>query len=828
MSDNDRKNPHEIKQDHEHHDPLERLTRIFNPKKQSNNQNDQSPTQADQVTSHPSKASSPKLSSYDDFDLSFLEAQLENDLTNNLPLDDKILDTIPTSSFNNLERKRSLPEGENSSPMTHDEEKILDALSPLPIPKNQSQQNSTTSHYTDPFFENSDFSIQQENFFFDEADKNAKKTVSTEPTEQANHFSPTISQQENTAHIQQNYDDHQSSYDTYVNHPYQVSVDQENQVNEYHTDSSLASTERFFSSSEFISEKEDTGRNKITKDFPSALDSTQRGKQSDLKGFPQERHRSNYPQFYEEESLQQETYDEKNQRYYDIQDPYINSAENISERSNKKEVPYNQNNLNDMDASPETLNTKQTDSFFAYNYTHQSTPPPNVDTYKFAEEIVEKTGPIMVPEVPYGAPEYDVPTDGLKEEFADILNVGHIPEERFSQQQRENEIFNEIFHQTTHNPRNDVYTNSQTQNANYFPTDNMDYNSSSLTENPSHRSIDEIPTHASTTSHSKNFMIGKTLTRSAVILILIAVGFVGYSYFFTPSQKNEAVPIIHADNTPFKFKQETTETKNDVAHNLDIYKQETGQNEKQDNTQQFLIDNSEQPEKLSEVNQQESISSSSHSLDESEVEDAVTGAINHTIPTREVQTVIVNQDGTILLEPKHQTERKNADEAKEASDQTAVEQFENSSPVTSHESDNTETENDLTNDIDKIIAENASNSHMEEKVIPIPSHTERNSEQQIHATSRPTLPNQIVASNSEAYYVQLASQPTHALARDSLKKMQLRFAALIGARPLNIQSALIPGKGTYYRVRIQTQNRNDAINLCESIKNSGGSCFITR
>ncbi len=130
-----------------------------------------------------------------------------------------------------------------------------------------------------------------------------------------------------------------------------------------------------------------------------------------------------------------------------------------------------------------------------------------------------------------------------------------------------------------------------------------------------------------------------------------------FSFFYTTT-KNEGTPIIHADNTPFKFKQETAETKNDVAHNLDIYKQATEQNEKQDNTQQFLIDNSEQPEKLSEIDQQEFTSSSSPSFGEAEVEDAVTEAINHTIPTREVQTVIVNQDGTIILESKHQPEKK--------------------------------------------------------------------------------------------------------------------------------------------------------------------------
>ncbi|WP_345097443.1 SPOR domain-containing protein [Bartonella acomydis] len=836
MSDKDRKNPHERKQDHEHHDPLERLTRIFNPHKQYENQSDLSPTQTDQSISHSSKALSPKFSSYDDFDLSFLEAQLENDLTNDLPFDDQkkqwdspthtldqTLDITPTSSFNNLERKGFLLEEEHLSPMCHDEEQILDSLSPLPIPKNQPQQNKTTSTHPDPFFEKSDLNVQSENFFFDETDKHAKRTTLPKDAEQMSPFLPTTSQQENTAHIQQNYDNNQNFYDT------KVSIDQENQTHKYHTDTSLPSSDMFFSSSEFISEKEDTGRNKTTKGFPSDFSSTQRGKQPDLKGFPQDHHTSNYPSFYEEESLQQKAHAISSKEYRDTQAQYINNTENISGQNDKKEVLYNQNNLNDMHASSETPTIKQTDSFFAHNYTHRSTPPPKVDTYKFAEEIVEKTGPIMVPEVPYEAPEYDVPTDGLKEEFADILNVGHIAEERFSQQQQKNEIFNEIFHQTTHNPRDDAYTNSQTQNANYFPTDNVDYNSSSLTEKPPHRGIEEISAHA-TASHSKGFMIGKTLTKSAVLLILIAIGFVGYSHFFTASQKNEAVPIIHADNTPFKFKQETAETKNDVAHNLDIYKQETGQNEKQDNTQQFLIDNSEQPEKLSEINQQETTSSSSPSFAEAEVEDAVTEAINHTIPTREVQTVIVNQDGTILLAAKDHVERKTTDEAKETTDQTPVDQFEDFSPVASHESEinNKETRNDFTNDIDTIIAENTSTPHMKEKTIPLPTHAERNLERQTHTKSHPTLSSQVVTQNSEGYYVQLASQPTHALAKNSLKKMQLRFAALIGARPLNIQPALIPGKGTYYRVRIQTQSRNDAINLCESIKNSGGSCFITR
>ncbi|GAA4661802.1 SPOR domain-containing protein [Bartonella pachyuromydis] len=837
MSDNDRKNPHEMKQNHEHHDPLERLARIFNPHKQSESQNDQSPIRTNQAMSHSSKVRpSPENSSYDDFDLSFLEAELENNLTNDLPFneqkkqwdlhtttDEKTSDVASTSSFNHLERKGFLPKEEKSLPMSHDEEQILDALSPLPIPQNQSPQKKATS------FEKSDFSTQSESSLFDKADRQASQRNITDPREQTVRFSPSASPQESAANIQRNDNDDQSFYDSFIQHPYKVSTYEENQIKEYHTDVSSSSTNRFFSSSHLSAEKEDTKKNETMRNFSSPLDVTQISEHSDLKDSLQEHHMTNYPKFFEEETSQQETYAEKNLKYHNVQTEYINIAEN-SEQNNKKEGLYNQNNLNDIGSPSEPLTTRQIGGFSTHNYTHKNTPPPNIDTYKFAEEIVEKTGPIMVPEIPYNAPEYNIPTDGLKEEFADVLNVGHVLEESFSRQQQQNEVFNEIFHQTMQNPRDDAYTNFQNQNPDSFPLDNMEYNSSSFTEKHSYKGIDKTSAHASTPPPVKNFIVGKTLTKSAILLILIVIGFVGYSHFFTPSQKNGNTPIIRADNTPFKFKQESTETKDDIAHNLDVYKQTTDQNEKQENTQQFLIDDSEQPKDLTEVNQQETTDSVSPSFTESDVDDAVTEAVNHTIPTREVQTVIVNQDGTVLLTPKNSAEEKNTDEPKETNGQTTVEQFQDSSPTVSHKSEinNKETEDKLMGDIDKIIAENTFHSDIEEKTIPVPSHAEKNLQLQTHTASHPTLSNQISRQNSESYYVQLASQPTHALAVDSLKKMKSRFEALIGVRPVNIQSAFIPGKGTYYRVRIQTQNRNDAISLCENIKNYGGSCFITR
>ncbi|UNE55201.1 SPOR domain-containing protein [Bartonella machadoae] len=843
MSDNNRKNPHETKQDHEHHDPLDRLTRIFNPNKQNGNQNDYSSLQTDRAASHrPEPASSPKPSSDNDFDLSFLEAELENNLTNNLPLDDQkrqwgnreaTSDTLSKASLNRLEQNKSLSGKQYSSAVNHDEEQILDALSPLPIQKNQTPPNRAIPTRSDPFFGKSGFNERSENFFFNEAGKHDNiREDTTQPTEQTHHFSQTISQQKETSKVQQNHESNQDFYSTPVNHPYKVSADQEILATEYYSDLSHSSKESntFSSSSDLVSERQDTARNERATDFLSPLDSTRINKPSHLEGFPQESQTTDYPQFYEEEAIKQGSYAETAQEYHNTQVPYTTSAENIFEKSNEK-GRYHQNNLNHIDPPSECPNTEQKGRFFAHNYTDRGSPPPNVDTYKFAEEIVEKTGPIMVPEVPYEAPEYDVPTDDLKEEFADVLNVGNVSADDFSRHQQQNDVFNEIFHQTMENSKENIHINSQNQNINYSSTDNVEYHSSSFTENPLYRGTDEITTHASNTSPLKNFIVGKTLTKSVVLLTLIAVGFFSYFHFFMPSQKNETTPIIRADDTPFKFKQETTETKNDVAHNLDIYKQTTGQSEKQENTQQSLIDSSEQPEDLTELDQQESTNLSSSSPNQSDVEDAVTEAMNHTIPTREVQTVIVNQDGTVVLAPKHYTEEKPTDEPEETIDQTADGQPQDSSAIISADESNTnneETEHTFTNDIDKIIAENTSVSHLEGKVIPLPSRPERNAEQQKYVDSRPLSSSHVTTQNSESYYVQLASQPTHALATVSLKNIKSKFGFLIGDRPLNIQSALIPEKGTYYRVRIQTYNRNDAINLCEEIKNSGGNCFITR
>ena len=84
------------------------------------------------------------------------------------------------------------------------------------------------------------------------------------------------------------------------------------------------------------------------------------------------------------------------------------------------------------------------------------------------------------------------------------------------------------------------------------------------------------------------------------------------------------------------------------------------------------------------------------------------------------------------------------------------------------------------------------------------------------------------AVSADAFFVQISSQPTQALAEESKANLGSRYASAIGGRPLAIQSAAIEGRGTFYRVRVVAASREEANSVCQSVQSAGGSCFVTR
>jgi hypothetical protein len=78
------------------------------------------------------------------------------------------------------------------------------------------------------------------------------------------------------------------------------------------------------------------------------------------------------------------------------------------------------------------------------------------------------------------------------------------------------------------------------------------------------------------------------------------------------------------------------------------------------------------------------------------------------------------------------------------------------------------------------------------------------------------------------YIVQVTSQRSEAAANETYSGLQRRFPAILGNRNAVIVSANVEDRGVFYRARIPTGSREEAISLCESLQAAGGDCFVRR
>jgi sporulation related protein len=101
-------------------------------------------------------------------------------------------------------------------------------------------------------------------------------------------------------------------------------------------------------------------------------------------------------------------------------------------------------------------------------------------------------------------------------------------------------------------------------------------------------------------------------------------------------------------------------------------------------------------------------------------------------------------------------------------------------------------------------------------------------------TSAPAANTQSSATTSSGnipagtYIVQVTSQRSAAAASGAYEGLQRRFPAILGNLDAVIVSANLDDRGVFYRARIPTGSRGEAISLCESLKGAGGDCFVRR
>lgn len=94
--------------------------------------------------------------------------------------------------------------------------------------------------------------------------------------------------------------------------------------------------------------------------------------------------------------------------------------------------------------------------------------------------------------------------------------------------------------------------------------------------------------------------------------------------------------------------------------------------------------------------------------------------------------------------------------------------------------------------------------------------------------AQPARPEPVAPQGVSDWSMQIASQPTAEAAQATYQDLARRYGSVIGGRGVNIVKAEIAGKGTYYRVRVPSASRDEAISLCEKYKAAGGNCFVSK
>lgn len=101
------------------------------------------------------------------------------------------------------------------------------------------------------------------------------------------------------------------------------------------------------------------------------------------------------------------------------------------------------------------------------------------------------------------------------------------------------------------------------------------------------------------------------------------------------------------------------------------------------------------------------------------------------------------------------------------------------------------------------------------------------SEQAVSPIETASVPQDAAVGNGE-WAVQLASQRSAEDAQATFQNLKRKFPNVLDGKPMSVQRAEVSGKGVFYRVRVPTQTKEEAVALCDELKSAGGSCFITR
>ena len=331
------------------------------------------------------------------------------------------------------------------------------------------------------------------------------------------------------------------------------------------------------------------------------------------------------------------------------------------------------------------------------------------------------------------------------------------------------------------------------------------------------------------------------LIAAAVVGAVVVIGGLGAFALSPGSGGSEAPVLVKADDSPIKVKPENPG--GTVVPNQDnkVYEAVAKGIQPAAPEQQELVVDSQQPVNVNTAAPQNRVvdlspDESDEAAPVAKSEDRIDPDMQQTaaaetnqdvalVSPRKVRTMIVKPDGT--LAPREETAAPVADipasEPTDPAPQRVV--------SASAEEDHTGT---VPAAAGEAVAKPAAKAKAQSATTPqtVAAVPQRPSDQPVDIVGE-VKPDEVAsiaptAAAAGSWSMQIASQPSADAAQSTYKDLARRYAGVLEGQPVNIVKAEIAGKGTFYRVRVPANSRNDAIKLCESYKAAGGNCFVSK
>lgn len=330
------------------------------------------------------------------------------------------------------------------------------------------------------------------------------------------------------------------------------------------------------------------------------------------------------------------------------------------------------------------------------------------------------------------------------------------------------------------------------------------------------------------------------LIAAAVVGAVVVIGGLGAFALSPGGGGSEAPVLVKADDSPIKVKPQNPG--GTVVPNQDnkVYEAVAKGIQPAAPEQQELVVDSQQPVNVNTAAPQNRVvdlspDASDDAVPVAKSEDRIDPDTQQTaaaetsqdvalVSPRKVRTVIVKPDGT--LAPREETVAPAADIPASEPTDPAPQRV-----VSSSAEDRTGT---VPAAAEEAVAKPAAKARAQSATTPqtVAAVPQRPSDQPVDIVGE-VKPDEVAsiaptAAASGSWSMQIASQPSADAAQSTYKDLARRYASVLEGQPVNIVKAEIAGKGTFYRVRVPANSRNDAIKLCESYKAAGGNCFVSK